>query len=199
MKAYSSIPLLHSDADSERVATGILVILLGILAVIGWQQANQVRSEVVYVPVEKTVYVDRAVYQPLETITIEKIVYQDRIIEKPVPQVFSDWQSLEELTQFLKDDPTDKAIFYSLIPGEGFGKPFVDCDDYALILRDNTAKVGKYIGLQRITVTEFIALTGRPWVGNPNDVDMLNNAVVNGRFYYISAQTDEIWVKESLD
>ena len=186
------------------------IILLALSAVVGWQQVYSLQQELAVknttIAVKDATIANPMVSlrpndKPPETVIVEKpvekiiykTVYLDRQVEVPI--TLTDWISLDELKAFLANDMTDQTIFYRLSDGARIK----DCDDYAIMLRDKAVKQGKYIGLQRITPTEFTSLTGMPWYGKPEDVHMLNNAVVDGVFYYIEPQSDQVFQLENLD
>ena len=128
------------------------------------------------------VYVDRVV-------EVSTIVYQDKIIEIPkevikeVPSQLKDWNSLEELQNFLIQDDTDKTIFYH------FPDMTIDtgaCEKYVLMLIDNASIQGKRLFFcpQSLLDGNYHALVG---------------VIVGNDFYLIEPQTDAYWLLGYLD
>jgi len=133
-----------------------------------------------------------------EVVEKQVFAYVDR--DRIVYSKLSDWGSEEELLAFLEADQTDEAVFYDLRTG---GLYRGACEQYALMLRDNAETIGKWLSFEKVTSSEYTALTGRAWVGSLSDAHAMNHAIVkvgSKRFYYyVEPQTDQIWKSTELD
>jgi hypothetical protein len=152
--------------------------------------SSRVLEKPVYIEVEKPV----PVYQPVQTIEVEKPVYIEREIEVPIR--LKDWDSLEQLEEFLKNDDTDQHI---ILTADSGGKVNFNgqCEDYALQLRDRAMTIGRYLSVEILDPKEY-----EKWYGLPlksNDYHAICMARIGNEFWYIEPQTDKHWLALHLD
>jgi hypothetical protein len=145
----------------------------------------------VYIEVEKPVLVDR----PVE---VAKPVYIERKVEVPVevPVMLRDWDSLEQLEDFLRDDDTDQRIILSA-DSQGNINFNGQCEDFALQLRDRAMAIGRYLSIQTLDSQEYAK-----WYGQrlkPNEYHAICMARIGNEFWYIEPQTDKHWLALYLD
>lgn len=125
-------------------------------------------------------YVERPVkvYEVVEGV-VEKEVEVE--IVKEIPMEVREFESLEELTQFLEIDDTDSQIILYPIRGSGGGISSKGiCDYYALQLQGRALEAGYLMS------TEIIRKHDEP--------HMINSAVIGNEVYFIEPQTDEAWL-----
>jgi hypothetical protein len=145
----------------------------------------------VYIEVEKTVPVEKLV-------EVEKPVYVERKIEVPVevPVMLKDWDSLEQLEEFLKNDDTDQKI---TLTADNTGNINFNgqCEDFALQLRDRAMAIGRYLSIQALHPKEYEKWYGQ--TAQPNQYHAICMARIGNEFWYIEPQTDKHWLALYLD
>ena len=156
-------------------------------------------TEPVFVEVEKPVYIEvEKLVKVVETIEVEKIVSVERIVEVPVEvnKKLRDWESIEELTEFLENDDTDTYFF---LKADSDGKIAFNgqCEDLALQLRDRAMSIGKYLSVQVLSPQEY-----EKWYGvtvGPDVYHAICMARIGNEFWYIEPDNDRHWLALYLD
>lgn len=97
-----------------------------------------------------------------------------------VPRIAVDFQSLDELNQFLAQDDTDHHV-YLIANSQGQIILNRQCVQVAIQLRDRALERGKYLSLQVLNYTEPTS-------------HMINMAVIGKYIYFIDPQTDRVWL-----
>ncbi len=129
---------------------------------------------------------------PGDRVLPPRVVYVPYLVN--IPQ---DWQSVEELAQFLEADSTDSHII--LVANEDGIVYLTDfCEDWAIQLKDRAMKQGKYLALVPLNRNEY-----KKWYGEwpkPNEYHMIAGAIVgDNEFWYIEPSNDEHWLAFYLD
>ena len=148
---------------------------------------------------EKRVYVE--VDNPPEIIKVTETVYVEPEIDNPVsskdmPVKLKDWDSLEQLKQFLKEDDTDRIIFLRA-NSDGIVALNGICEDLAFQLRDRAAATGRYLSVQALDPNEY-----QKWyscVVERNVYHAICMARIGNEFWYIEPSTDDTWLALYLD
>jgi len=148
----------------------------------------------VYIEVDKPAPVEKPVY----IIEVEKPIIIEREVKVlvEVPVILKDWNSVEELEEFLINDDTDKRVILSV---DSEGKINFDnhCEDYALQLRDRAMDIGRHLSIAALHPEEY-----EKWYGErltPGQYHAIAMARIGNEFWYIDPQTDEHWLALYLD
>ncbi len=137
----------------------------------------EVITEVRYVEMPVKVYevVEKEVKRVVEVEVIKEVEVE---VIKEVPMGVREFDSLDELTQFLEIDDTDSHIILRPIRGSSGQISFENiCDHYALQLQRQALEAGYLMS------TEII-----------KNNHMINCAVTGNEIYFIEPQTDEVWL-----
>ena len=148
----------------------------------------------VYIEVDKPAPVDKPVY----IIEVEKPITIEREVEVPVevPVMLQDWDSVEELEEFLINDDTDKRVILT-VDSKGELNFNGQCEDYALQLRDRAMAIGRHLSIVALHPKEY-----EKWYGErltPSQYHAIAMARIGNEFWYIDPQTDEHWLALYLD
>ncbi len=150
-------------------------------------------TRLVKVEVEKPV----PVVSQLKTIEVIKPVYIENTIEVPyeVPVKLKDWDSVEQLQDFLKNDDTDQRIILTT-DSNGAVKFDGQCEDFALQLRDRAMAIGMYLSVQVLHPEEY-----RKWYpsATTDAYHAICMARIGNEFWYIEPSTDQCWLAMYLD
>jgi hypothetical protein len=143
--------------------------------------------------VTQTEYIDRYIEKPVY-VEIEKSIYVEREVEVPV--MLKDWNSVEELEEFLANDDTEEHI---ILTAGSDGKINFDgqCEDFALQLRDRAMAINKYLSVIALHPEEY-----RKWYGKQlksNEYHAICMARIGNEFWYIEPATDKHWLALYLD
>jgi len=138
-------------------------------------------------------YIGQETFEP-EVVTevqyeVKYVERPDKIVEKimevkvikEVPREIREFESLQELKQFLKDDDTDEIL--RLYPIRETGSVISLrglCDYYALNLQWRALEAGYLMSTETIE--------------KENEQHMINSAPIGNQIYYIEPQTDEVWL-----
>ena len=154
---------------------------------------NRYVEKPVYIGVEKPTPVDRPVYIEVEKpITIEREVKV--LVEVPV--MLKDWDSLEQLKEFLRNDNTDKSVTLT-VDSKGELNFNGQCEDYALQLRDRAMAIGMHLSIAALHPKEYEKWYGKQ--AKPNQYHAIAMARIGNELWYIEPQTDEHWLALYLD
>ena len=146
-------------------------------------------EKTVYVEVEKPVYVSEPVY-----IEVEKPIYVER--EAEVPVMLKDWNSLEELEEFLANDDTEERVILTA-GNDGKINFSGQCEDSALQLRDRAMAINKHLSVIVLHPKEY-----EKWYGKQlksNEYHAICMARIGNEFWYIEPATDKHWLALYLD
>lgn len=115
----------------------------------------------------------------------------------------TDWDSPEELLEFLAEDDTDRVTY---LRANADGKIAFNgiCEDLALRLRDRAMLVGKHLSIVPLHPAEFRKWQPivESWAGkNPGPLEYhaINMARIGNEFWYIEPDTDRAWLALYLD
>ena len=153
-------------------------------------ESSQTLEKPVYIEVEKPV----PLYQPVQIVEVEKPVYVEKEIE--VPAKIRDWDGLEQLEEFLKEDDTDRHIILTA-DRQGNINLNGQCEDYALQLRDRAVATGRYLSLEVLDSREYMKWYGQAL--KANEYHAICMARIGNEFWYIEPQTDKHWLALYLD
>lgn len=182
-----------------------VIALFGVLAVIGWQQANALSyqitvrdatidnlmgslsqaqnkiPEIVYLVEEKPVVIEKLVYQ-------EKPVYIDRPIEKLVYKELTDFQNLAELQQFV-----GKIGIVVVFDEAGT----LGCYDNALFYWRQAYEQGKRVFLDSVEPAEYNRYFTKR-IQRPDEGHIVVGVVIGRRLYWLDPSTAEIILRGGL-
>jgi hypothetical protein len=155
--------------------------------------------EPVYIEVEKTVYVEvEKIVTVIETIEVDRPVFIEKIKEVPrdVPVALKDWDSREQLIEFLKNDDSDRYIILNM---DDAGKAAFNgqCEDLAIQLRDRAMAAGRYLSIQVLNPKEYEKWYGQPVAGVVYHAICM--ARIGNEFWYIEPSNDKCWLALYLD
>ena len=150
--------------------------------------------EPVYIEAVKTVSVEK----PVRTIEVIQPIYIEKKVPVPleVPVLLKDWDSPEQLFEFLKNDDTDQSITF-IADSRGLISLNGQCEDFALQLRDRAMAAGMYLSVVALPPQEY-----EKWYGQPVRADQYHAicmARIGNEFWYIEPTTDECWLALYLD
>ena len=151
-------------------------------------------AEPVYIEVEKPVPVEK----PAQTVEVIKPVYIEKQVQVPleVPVTLKDWDSPEQLMEFLKNDDTDWNFVFTA-DDQGNINFNGQCEDYALQLRDRAMAKGMYLSVIALHPKEY-----EKWYGQSVGADQYHAicmARIGNEFWYIEPTTDKCWRALYLD
>ena len=151
-------------------------------------------TETVYIEVVKTI----PLVQPVQTIEVIQPVYVEKKVPVPIemPVLLKDWDSPEQLTEFLNNDDTDRSITFTA-DSRGRISLSGQCEDFALQLRDRAMAAGMYLSVGALPPREY-----EKWYGQPVRADQYHAicmARIGNEFWYIEPTTDECWLALYLD
>lgn len=151
-------------------------------------------TEPVYIEAVKTVSVE----QPVRTVEVIQPVYFETKAPVPleVPVLLKDWDSPEQLFEFLSNDDTDQNFIFTA-DSQGHISLNGQCEDYALQLRDRAMAEGMYLSVVALPPQEY-----EKWYGQPVGADQYHAicmARIGNEFWYIEPTTDECWLALYLD
>jgi hypothetical protein len=150
--------------------------------------------EPVYLEVEKPVPVE----QPVRTAEVTQPVYVEKEVPVPieVPVALKDWDSPEQLFEFLKNDDTDQCI---ILTADSQGQISLNgqCEDYALQLRNRAMAIGRYLSIEVLNPVEYEKWYGQPVRGDRYHAICM--ARIGNEFWYIEPTNDKAWLALYLD
>lgn len=148
----------------------------------------------VYLEVEKPVPVE----QPVRTVEVVQPVYVEKEVQVPfeVPVALKDWDSPEQLIEFLKNDDTDQIV---ILTADSQGQILFNgqCEDYAIQLRNRAMAAGMYLSIEVLHPKEY-----EKWYGQPVRADQYHAvcmARIGNEFWYIEPTNDKAWLALYLD
>ena len=150
---------------------------------------NHYIEKPVYIELEKPVSEVRPVY-------LEAAKPVDIVREVEVPVTLKDWDTLEQLEEFLASDDTNERI---ILTADSQGKISFDnqCEDYALQLRDRAMARGMFLSITALHPKEY-----EKWYGKrlkPDRYHAICLARIGSELWYIEPATDEHWLALYLD
>ena len=119
------------------------------------------------------------------------VEYVDRV--ERVPVGLHNYNSLEELKQWLVEVSTNTTTIYFEQPGAT-----VDCDDFALALQRKALADGYMMSFQVIEPSKYNDLFKGSQIP-PNTLHAINLAIIDNNAYYIEPQTYEVVFAAYLD
>lgn len=163
--------------------------------VIGYvKNSSYLVTEPVYLEVEKPVPVE----QPVQTVEVIRPVYVEKEVPVTleVPVALQDWDSPEQLREFLRNDDTDQRI---ILTADSQGQVLLNgqCEDYALQLRNRAMAIGRYLSIEVLHPKEY-----EKWYGQTVRADQYHAicmARIGNEFWYIEPTTDKCWLALYLD
>jgi hypothetical protein len=147
--------------------------------------------EPVYVEQQKSVPV-------VSSIEVNEPAYIEKVIEVPgkAPVALKDWDSPEQLAEFLKNDDTNR---YLILQADSSGGISFNgqCEDLALQLRDRAMAAGRFLSVQVLDPAEYYK-----WYGIKVNSDVYHAicmARIGNEFWYIEPSNDKQWLALYLD
>jgi hypothetical protein len=103
----------------------------------------------------------------------------------------SDFQSVEELKEFLSQDNTNNHIY---LKANSSGVVRLDgvCNEEFMQLRDRAQEKGKYLGICIVSRLEYYKITHR--IMDEGQYHTMAMAIIGREYYLIEPKTDEIWL-----
>lgn len=153
--------------STKRILGGLVGLLFFLIGGIcfGFDAAYCPEVEYIEVPVEAPV-----------------IVEEEVIVEIPVPMELREFASQKELKEWLDQDNTEGALYFS---GSIDFSGYYDCDDYAIALMRNALEDGYLMS------TEIIR--------KGSEFHMINSTIIGNNVYFIEPETNEIWLAYRRD
>lgn len=114
-------------------------------------------------------------------------------IIKEVQKPLFDWNSLDELKTFLKEDDTDSHSYF--IANED-GEVLLDgrCRVKAEQLRNNAEVIGKRLETESLTRLEYIVYYDKKWEYGRWDRHDICKARIGNLVYFVEPQNDKVWL-----
>jgi hypothetical protein len=132
------------------------------------------------------------------TLEVDRPVYVVKEIEVPreIPVMLKDWDSPEQLAEFLKSDDTDQRLILQA-NDNGSIELNGQCEDLALQLRDRAMATGRYLSVQVLNPKEY-----EKWYGvavGSKVYHAICMARIGNEFWYIEPSNDKQWLALYLD
>jgi hypothetical protein len=108
----------------------------------------------------------------------------------------TDFQSVQELKEFLAQDNTDNHI-YLTANSNGVVRFKGVCNEYAMQLRDRALEKGKYLSVTVVSRLEYYLRTHRIMDEGANYHTMCL-AIIGREYFLIEPKTDEIWLSYKM-
>ena len=182
-----------------------ITILLGILAVIGWQQANSLNYQIAVrdatidnlmvslwqaedkPPEIQTVVIEKPV-QVESTIYGEQPIYVDRPVEIPVDKELTDFQDLADLQQFV-----DSIGIIVVFNETGL----LGCYDNALFYWRKAYEQGKRVYIQSVEPPEYNRYFTKR-TQQPDEGHIVISAVIGRQLYWVDPSSAEVILRGEL-
>lgn len=112
------------------------------------------------------------------------------IIMPAQPVQITDWESAEELVQFILEDDTNERQWT---------RDTFDCDDFSYQLRDRALAKGKYLSVVYVAYDEYNSRFDPDLSANGYSYHMINMARVGNTLWLIEPQTDDLEILGDVD
>jgi len=192
--------------NSNILLFALIIILALLTFALGWlikpaQIINLPYEVKVLEPYPVVEYVDRwhtQIVTEEKEVEVIKETIKEKIVYQYIPQ--SDWESVDELKAWLKEDEAPLIIKADASGNINFNG---QCEDVAFQARDRAYQVGKWLDTEILSRAECIKyqkyLPGNAYSLGANDGHYLNKAVINNEVWYVQVDTDTIWLAYYLD
>jgi hypothetical protein len=122
----------------------------------------------------------------VEKKVIEKVPVVKYVeVEKKVPAEFKQFESEEELTEWLQIDKTDESPYI---------KNLFECENFARTLMRHALDEGHYMSFQ--VLKNYTRPDTKEFIEGPHAI---NSTIIGNYIYFIDPQTDDCWVAYVLE
>jgi hypothetical protein len=135
-------------------------------------------------------YAERPTLEVRETVVEKKVIEKVPVIEyvevaKEVPMELKQFESEEELIEWLHTDKTDELPYI---------KDLFECENFARTLMRHALKSGYYMSFQ--VLKDYTRPDTKEFIQGPHAI---NSTIIGNDIYFIDPQTDEFWVTYVLE
>ena len=193
-----------SELNNLSKPNKILLYILGLTLAAGFFCWGLVYSKLTFVPEiiihNVTKYVERYTEKPtvevIETFVEKKVIEEVPVIEyveieieveveKEVPLELREFESVEELEEWLRIDMTDELPYITDI---------FECENFARTLMKNTLDSGRYMSFQ--VLKNYTRPKTKEFIEGPHAI---NSAIIGNYIYFIDPQSDDYWIAFKLE
>jgi hypothetical protein len=137
-----------------------------------------------FVEIEKPVV--EVVEKFVEKKVIEKVPVIEYVeVEKEVTVELKQFESVNELSEWLRIDQTDELPYI---------KDLFECESFAQTLMTNTLNNGHYMSFQ--VLKNYTRPDTKEFIAGPHAI---NNTIIGNYIYFIDPQSDELWAAYVLE
>ncbi len=187
-----------SELNNLRKPSKILLSVLALALAGGFFCWGLVYSKLTLTP-ERIVHtvtknVDRCIEKPtvevVETLIEKKVIEEVPVIEyieveKEVPLELREFESEEELAEWLAVDKTDEIPYM---------KDIFECENFARSLMKRALNDGNYMSFQ--VLKNYTRPETKEFTEGPHAI---NSTIIGNYVYFIDPQTDEYWITYKLE
>jgi hypothetical protein len=148
--------------------------------------------EVIVQPVTRYVnyYTEKPRVEVIETLVEKKVIKEVPVVEyvevaKEVPLELREFESEEELTEWLHADRTD---------GLPYIKDLFECENFSRTLMRHALEDGYYMSFQ--VLKNYTRPDTKEFIKGPHAI---NSAIIGNYIYFIDPQNDELWIAYMME
>lgn len=135
-------------------------------------------------------YIERPAPEVVETVVEKKVIEKVPVVkyievEKEVPAELKQFESEEELIEWLHTDKTDELPYI---------RDLFECENFARTLMRHALDDGHYMSFQ--VLKNYTRPETEEFIEGPHAI---NSTIIGNYIYFIDPQTDEFWVAYILE
>ena len=187
---------LNNLGKSSKLILSILALALagGFFC---WGQVYSkltLEPEIIVHTVTKSVdrYTEVPTVEVIETFVEKKVIeqvpfieYVEVEIEKEVPIELQEFESEEELAEWLSNDKTDELPYI---------KDIFECENFARSLMKHALEDGRYMSFQ--VLKNYTRPKTKEFTEGPHAI---NSTIIGNYIYFLDPQTDDYWIAFKLE
>jgi hypothetical protein len=189
-----------SELNKLSKTSKMLLALLALALAGGFFCWGLVYSKVTLVPetiihtVTKNVnrYKEIPTVEVIETLVEKKVIeevpvieYIEIEIEKEIPLELEEFESEEEMVEWLNTDKTNELPYI---------KDIFECENFARTLMKHSLEEGYYISFQ--VLKNYTRPKTKEFIEGPHAI---NSAIIGNYIYFIDPQSDDYWIAYKLE
>ena len=135
-------------------------------------------------------YIERPIPEVVETVVEKKVIEKVPVVkyvavEKEVPADLKQFESEEELIEWLNTDKTDELPYI---------RDLFECENFARTLMRHALEDGHYMSFQ--VLKNYTRPETEEFIEGPHAI---NSTIIGNYIYFIDPQTDEFWMAYMLE
>lgn len=131
-------------------------------------------------------------------ITVEALAYWDDDIWVASQRAGGqDWQNKLELDCFLALQDDKPLIIVESVSGDGGKLKDIDCENYAIQLRNEATLWGRYLDVEILTPQEYRQYYSKSLPAGYYHA--INKAIIGNEWWYVDKEANKIWHPLNLD